>query len=367
MAFLFRQTRIPRCFLAGAAMLLAFLYLCPAGPACQHCNKTPTACHFPLRTKEPAALQTVWAATKSPLSRNGRLKVSGAQLVNSRGKAVQLKGVSTHGLAWYPQYVDKETFRELRDKWKVDVIRLSMYTAEYNGYCTGSQQNKKDLEKTIDQAVTYCTSLGLYAIIDWHILSDSDPNTYRKEANSFFRKLAKKYAGHSNILYEICNEPNGSTGWAQVCSYAKTVIKTIRKEDKHAIIIIGTPSWCQDIGLAANAPIKGSNLMYAFHFYAATHTSRYRQKLQAAIDAGLPVFVTEYGICEASGSGAVNKAQANKWMKLLDKHNISCVAWNLSNKEEACALLKNSCTKVSGWKRSDLSVSGKWVYDMLQN
>lgn len=303
------------------------------------------------------------AAAKTPLKRFGQLKVSGAHLVNEKGKAVQLKGVSTHGLSWYPQYVNKKAFQTLRDDWDIQAVRLAMYTAEYNGYCTGSAQNKKNLESLIDQAVGYCDDLGLYAVIDWHILSDSDPNTYKKQAKAFFKKMARRYAGHKNIIYEICNEPNGSTTWTQIRSYAQTIIRTIRVYDKNAVIIVGTPTWSQDVDAAAANPIKGSNIMYAFHFYAATHTEAYRKKLQAAVDAGLPVFVSEFGISEASGNGGIDKAEADRWMKLLEKNKISCIAWNLSNKDETCAMIGSSCTKTSGWKRSDLSESGRWIYD----
>ena len=201
-------------------------------------------------------------------------------------------------------------------------VRLAMYTAEYNGYCTGSAQNRKNLEALIDQAVGFCDDLGLYAVIDWHILSDSDPNTYKKQSKAFFKKMAQKYAGYNNIIYEICNEPNGSTTWPQIRSYADTVVRTIRRYDKKAVIIVGTPAWSQDAAAAAADPVKGSNIMYAFHFYAATHTEEYRKKLQEAVDAGLAVFVSEFGISEASGNGRIDKAQAEQWMKLLDRKSV---------------------------------------------
>ena len=187
----------------------------------------------------------------------------------------------------------------------------------------------------------------------------------KKKANAFFKTMAKKYAGHSNVLYEICNEPNSGTSWNDIKAYAQTIIKTIRRYDKHAVILIGTPSWCQDVDAAAASPLKGSNLMYTFHFYASTHTDSYRKKLQSAIDAGLAVFVSEFSICEASGSGTIRRKEADAWIRLLDQNNISYVAWNLSNKDETSALIQTSCTKTSGWKRSDLSDTGKWVYDKI--
>lgn len=309
---------------------------------------------------------TLSAAAKTPLERYGALSVSGSKLTDSSGKAVQLKGVSTHGLSWYPQYVNKKAFKTLRDKWGAEVIRLAMYTSEYNGYCTGDADNQKKLKKLINKAVEDCKDLGLYVIIDWHILSDGDPAMYQNQAKSFFRYMSKKYADYDNVLYEICNEPNGGATWKQVRTYADKLVKTIRKHDKDAIIIIGTPTWSQDVDVAAKSPLTYKNLMYAFHYYAATHKDTYRKKLQTAIDAGLPVFVTEYGLSEASGNGTVDKAEAEKWMKLLDKNKISCVAWSLTNKDESASLIKSTCGKTSGWKRSELTVAGKWVYDMMR-
>ena len=38
----------------------------------------------------------------------GALAVDGAQLVDASGNPVQLRGISTHGLSWYPDYVNLE-------------------------------------------------------------------------------------------------------------------------------------------------------------------------------------------------------------------------------------------------------------------
>lgn len=299
------------------------------------------------------------SGSKTPLKKNGRLKVKKSSLVNSKGKAVTLKGVSTHGINWFPEYVNPGAFKTLRDGWGVNCIRLAMYTEEYNGYCSGG--NKKELKSLIDKGVKYATDLGMYVIIDWHILSDSNPNKNKKQAVSFFKEMAKKYRKHKNVLYEICNEPNGGTQWKDIKSYAKSVIKAIRTYDKNNIILVGTPTWSQDVDTAADSPITGyKNLMYTFHFYAATHKDAYRKKVEQAVKKGLPVFVSEFGISESSGSGKINKTEANRWIKFLKKKKISYVCWNLSNKDESCSLLKSSCKRTGGFKSSDLSSAGKW-------
>lgn len=293
---------------------------------------------------------------------HGRLSVKGTKIVDSSGKTVQLKGVSTHGLAWYPEYVSKEAFKSLRDQWGANTVRLAMYTAEYNGYCTGSAANKKQLKAVIDKGVKAATDLGMYVIIDWHILSDGNPNRYKSQSISFFKEMAKKYKSKKNVIYEICNEPNGGTSWSQVKSYATSVIKEIRAIDKNAIIIVGTPTWSQDVDQAAKSKITGyKNIMYSFHFYANTHKAAMRSKLEAALKKGLPVFVTEFGISEASGNGSVSTYQGDQWIKLLNSYKVGYICWNFSNKNESSALIRSSCKKLSNWKETDLTASGKWI------
>ncbi len=300
----------------------------------------------------------------TPVSSNGKLSVQGTHIVNAQGKIFQIKGVSTHGLAWFPQYVSKAAFQDLRDKWGANTVRLAMYTAEYGGYRSGG--NKAALKAKVDEGVRAATDLGMYAIIDWHILNDNNQpfnKAGQKAAISFFKEMAKKYKNHNNVLYEICNEPNSGNGgsWSNVKSYAKAVIKAIRKIDKDAIIIVGTPTWCQDVDEVAKSPISGSNLVYSLHFYAGTHKESYRQKAETAIRAGLPLLVSEFGISDASGNGALNVSEGNKWISFLNGHGIGYVAWNLSNKAESSALLKSGTGKKSGWKWGNLSKSGKWL------
>jgi endoglucanase len=164
-------------------------------------------------------------------------------------------------------------------------------------------------------------------------------------------------------MYEICNEPNGSGGsWKNIKSYAASVIKTIRSVNANAIVIVGTPTWSQDVDTAAADKITGyKNIAYAFHFYAGTHKDSMRTKLEKALKKGLPVLVTEFGISEASGNGTANTSEGNKWITLLDKYSVGRVCWNLSNKNETSALIKSSCSKKSGWSYNDLSASGKWL------
>ncbi len=294
----------------------------------------------------------------TPPEAYGGLHVEGTKLIDAKGNVVQLKGPSTHGLSWYPQYVNYEGFKTFRDDWGANVIRLAMYPKEYNGYLAGG--NQTELKKLIDNGVTYATQLGMYVIIDWHVLT-YNPNETKDGAIAFFDEMAKKYADNPNVIYEICNEPVGAPWASQIKPYAESVISTIRKYDNDALIIVGTNTWSQDVHEVVGNKINDHNVIYTLHFYAATHKDDLRSRMKAALDAGVPIFVSECSICDASGNGGIDYNSANAWIKLMDEYKVSYVAWNISNKDETSAFFKTSVTKVSGWNPdTDLTDTGKW-------
>lgn len=307
---------------------------------------------------------------KMVTNKNGisELSVKGTTLVDDDGNTVVLRGVSTHGLAWYPDYVNYYSFKTMKEEWNINIVRLAMYTDESGGYCVTDDAGRDKLKQLISDGVEYATKLDMYIIIDWHVLSDSNPNTHKEEAKKFFDEMSEKYSSYSNVIYEICNEPNGSTTWQDVKEYANEVIPVIRNNDKNAVIIVGTPTWSQDVDRVVADPLEGyDNIMYALHFYAATHKDDLRSKMENAINAGLPVFVSEYGICDASGNGQIDEASANEWLKLMDTYNVSSCIWNLSNKNESSALFNVGCTKTSNWSQDDLSDEGKWFVNIMKN
>lgn len=120
----------------------------------------------------------------TPVQKWGQLKVSGTNIVNKDGKKVQLKGVSTHGIAWFPQYVNKSCFQSFK-KMGVNTIRLALYSDKGAGY-------SKSLYQKVDEGIRYATELGMYVVLDWHILSDGNPKTSQKQGLSVFYPVCKK-------------------------------------------------------------------------------------------------------------------------------------------------------------------------------
>lgn len=299
----------------------------------------------------------------TPVQENGRLSVKGANIVNQYGAKFQIRGMSTHGIMWedFSDILSKDSLKILRDDWGCNTIRIAMYTEEWGGYTTDPNFAKQAKNKVIN-GVKNASSLGMYVIIDWHVLHDQDPNKHKAEAKKFFTEMAKKYKDNKNVLYEICNEPNGGIGWSKIKPYAKSVTSAIRKYDKKGIIIVGTGTWSQDIHEPVKSRLSDKNTVYALHFYANTHRDWLRDRLNDCYKKGLPILVSEFGTCDASGNGGFNKSETDKWMKLLRSKMVGCCNWSACGKNETASAFKPG-TNLKKIKKgtSQLTESGKLI------
>ena len=339
----------------------------PTGITKPTVTKVPAATVKPADTAKPESTAKPTKPTSSGMdgsvSANGQLKVIGTKLSNADGNPITLRGVSTHGIAWFPDFATKSFMQTLRDEWGASIFRIAMYSFEGNdSYVNNPSWNKSKVCELIDAAI----ELDMYVIVDWHILADSNPQTYQKQAAEFFTYIASAYQKVPNILYEICNEPNGGTSWSgNIKPYANTIIPIIREYSPEAVIIVGTPTWSQDVDAAAADPLSFDNVMYSLHFYAGTHKSWLRDKADIALSKGLALFATEWGTTDASGNGAVDKTSTDEWLTYLEKNGISWCNWSLCNKSESSALLLASAKSNGTMPDSSLSESGKYIKEKM--
>lgn len=315
-------------------------------------------------TSDNATEVTTSGSDSTAVEAHGQLAVKDGQLVDASGVAYQLRGVSTHGLSWYPQFVTEAGFRTLRDDWKVNCVRLALYPDEEQGYCTGGDQEA--LRQLVKNGVAYAQHLGMYVIIDWHVLGEADPRVHQDAAIAFFDEMSSEFAGSPNVLYEICNEPNGDTSWEIITEYANAVIPVIRANAPDSVVVVGTPTWCQDIDKAQAAPLDFENVLYSVHFYATEHGQWLRDRVKEALDAKLPVIVSEFGITEASGDGTIDYDESTAWLDFLDEYQVSYIAWALADKDESADLIAANSGVTSDWSEGQLSDAGRWIREQYR-
>ena len=293
-------------------------------------------------------------------SLNGRLHVQGTGLADEGGTAVQLRGVSTHGLTWYPGFVSESLFAQVSEDWNCNLVRLAMYASIYCG------EEREESYALLKRGIEAAVAADMYVLVDWHMLEKGDPNEEADEAEEFFARVTAEYPDCPNLLFEICNEPNGEADWGAVLTYAERIIPVIRERIPEAVIVVGTPEWDRSLGGARLRPLDFDNILYVLHFYAASHGEGLRGELKSAVDAGMPVFISECGICEADGDGRIDFASAAEWFSYLNEHKISYAVWSLSDKDESSAMFRPGFDPSSVIRDGDLSTAGAWVRELIR-
>ncbi|MDA3890131.1 MAG: glycosyl hydrolase family 8 [Salinivirgaceae bacterium] len=305
---------------------------------------------------------------QTPVAANGKLKVVGTQLVNQNSEAIQLRGMSSHGVNWFTHEYNFESMNVMVNEWGIDVFRIAMYPTEKPDQTFGGYEGNPDFWKQyVDDLVDLCEQFGVYCMIDWHVLTPGNPNEepYFSMAKEFWQYMSQKHSGKDHVLYEICNEPNGNVSWGQVKDYADTIIDIIRANDSNTIIIVGNPGWSSEVHTASETPITGvSNLMYSLHFYAGEGSHQaYRSRITTAIENGVAVFVTEWGTTPASGNGAPNQSETNTWLQFMRDNNISWCNWSYSDKPEGSAALEPYSGADNLWDNT--TASGGWIKNAI--
>ncbi len=294
----------------------------------------------------------------SPVALNGALSIADGRLVGEHGDPVTLRGMSLFWSQWGPQYYSRETVDWLVDDWKVTAIRASI-AAE------GQDSALNHFDREIAKASTVIEAAaanGIYVVLDWHA-----HRNHPEEAERFLTEIARRYGDLPNLIYEPFNEPlRDNVDWSRdVKPYHERMVAAIRAIDPDNVIILGTPSWSQDVDIAAQDPVEGENLGYTLHYYAGTHKEKLRAKGDAAIGAGLALMITEFGLVNADGDGPLDMESSQSWWDWAEANGISWMNWSISDRDESSAALKPG-TPPAGWRAEDLTESGTILRSRLR-
>ncbi|MBB5712669.1 cellulase family glycosylhydrolase [Sphingomonas xinjiangensis] len=292
------------------------------------------------------------ASAATPVERHGQLRVAGNRIVDRHGDPVVLRGMSFFWSQWAGDFYNRATVDHLVDDWKVDVVRAAM-AVHSGGYLEHPERERRKVEALVEAAV----ARGIYVIVDWHA-HQPEPAA----AGAFFEWLAAKYGHLPNLIYETYNEPLREHGWRETVKlYHLAVIPRIRAHDPDNLIIAGTPTWSQDVDIAARDPLPFTNVAYTLHFYAGTHGEELRAKARAALAGGVALMVTEWGTSEADGNGILAVAETRRWWRFLEEQQLSYLAWSVSDKPETSAALRPGASRKGGWTDAMLTPGGALI------
>jgi endoglucanase len=301
-----------------------------------------------------------WAT--SPVEAYGRLQVCENRICSAGDVPVQLRGMSLFwsNTGWGAEkFYNADLVNNLADHYDVAVIRAAIGAHESGGYLANPSANLSRARTIIDAAI----AKGMYVIVDWH-----SHQLLQEKAQEFFGTLAAEYATAENVIWETFNEPpDGNYSWSQLKAYHEAVIETIRDAGSANLVVVGSPTWSQDVDVAAADPITSdANVAYTLHFYAGTHRQPLRDKADVALEAGLALFVTEYGTVEASGNGGFYPVESRAWLDWMDANQISSANWSMNDKVESASALRVPASASGPWGSGDLTESGAFVLEYVR-
>jgi len=257
-----------------------------------------------------------------------------------------------------PRFFNRDLVSWLAQDWRVEIVRVPIAVADPGYLSDASTELAKGIE-VIDAAI----AAGIYVIVDWHA-----HHPYTTQAVEFFGTIARLYGDTPNIIYETWNEPGPDYEWSSsISNHHHRTLESVRIHAPSAPIVLGSPQLCLRVDIAAQLPLGHENIAYALHFYAASHREGLRNRVRHALSKGACIFVTEWGMGDATGDGVLDKDETHRWLNFLNAESIGHVNWSICDKEEACAALEPGANSKGGWPKSQLTKSGQFVRQYLRS
>jgi len=297
-------------------------------------------------------IQAQTAPANSPVAIHGALKTKGNKVLDEHDKVTSLAGMSFFWSQWSGQFYNTQCVDWLVSDWNCQIVRAAMGVESNEGYLNFPSVEKQKVFTIVDAAIKN----GIYVLIDWH---EENAIYHQNDAIAFFKEMAMKYGSYPNVIYEIYNEPVQYDWSSKLKPYSQALVDEIRKIDPDNLIIIGNRDWDQHPVECANDQVIGTNLAYTLHFYVGTHSQSLRDEATAALNKGIPLFVTEWGVWGSD-------AELDTWVTFMRDNNLSWCNWAINTKVEPSSALGPNASGTGNWPDADLTSIGYRVRDYIR-
>jgi aryl-phospho-beta-D-glucosidase BglC (GH1 family) len=270
-----------------------------------------------------------------------RILVKGNTFINEKGEKILFRGVAISD----PDKIEKQGhwnkqhFEQVKELGAA-IVRIPVHPVAWR------ERTPVKYFELLDQAVAWCTELGMYVMIDWHTIGNlkmelfQDPmyNTSQKETYEFWRSIAKHFNGNNTVaFYEIFNEPTTFSGQLGSCSWTdwkkinEDIISLIRAYDKETIPLVAGFDWAYDLTSLHEDPIDAEGIGYVVHPYAWKRSQPYEPKWEENFGFAAnqyPVFATEFGFDLKPGEIVNDDHYGNRIIRYLEGKGISWTCWD---------------------------------------
>jgi len=239
-------------------------------------------------------------ASHGPL--RDRARVSRGTLVAEDGSI--LRAVSSHTInspEWSRLYNDVNWWRDLHDIGHFNAVRAGAFLGSWFG--RGYSMDLPTIEGILDTFVSNAAKTGMYVIIDEHSAESFTTPTDWKLNAQFWSAIAPRYKDHTNVLYELKNEPDVGKNLSALPGYENSAFALIRSLAPDTPIIAWSLESIIAVDdqygllklLAQGNRINYSNAAVGYHPYEATGQEQRLAELASQMQqAGYPIVMTEY-------------------------------------------------------------------------
>ena len=205
------------------------------------------------------------------------IRVDGNRFVNEAGETMVFRGLSIAD----PDKVEKnghwsKAHFAVIKSWGANLVRVPVHPTALR------QRGLAAYLQLLDEAIDWCSELGMYVIIDWHSIGNLQMelfqhdiyNTTQRETLYFWKTIAARYRGVPTVaFYEIYNEPTdfngtlGSCSWAEWKAIVEDIIDIIYAHDRQVIPLVAGFNWAYDLREVNYQPIAREGVAYVTHPY----------------------------------------------------------------------------------------------------
>jgi hypothetical protein len=268
------------------------------------------------------------------------IMVKGNKFINSKGDTILFRGlaIADPDKIERQEHWSKKYFEKVREMGAL-IVRIPVHPVAWR-----ERTPEKYLE-LLDQAVEWCTDLGMYVLIDWHSIGNlgmelfQNPmyNTSKQETYEFWRTIARHFKGNNTVaFYELYNEPTtfrgqlGTITWPEWKKINEDIISLIRSYDNERIPLVAGFDWAYDLTPLHEYPLNAEGIAYVTHPYEYKRSQPWEPKWEE--DFGFaaekyPVIATEFGFELQPGQSIDDNHYGNRIIKYLEGKGISWVCW----------------------------------------
>jgi endoglucanase len=226
------------------------------------------------------------------------LHVTGNQVLNPAGQPVWLQGVNVVSLEFLVK--GDHVLRSAQvavDEWKANLIRLPVQEEYWFGRGAGQKDGGAAYRELVEATVTLVANRGAYVLLDLHRF-----HAPRAEHAEFWGNAATRFRDHPAVLFDLFNEPHGTSwevwrdggfvaakkGTADEDAFLtpeekakggkgfqaigmQALVDAVRRTGARNVVVAGGLDWAYDLsGVARGFELKdptGRGLIYATHIY----------------------------------------------------------------------------------------------------